>query len=113
MESPLAVYLAETASSGRTPSAGFVGYLASLERVGSVSPEVARAIVSELADQRGNLKMIASENYSSLAVQLAQGNLFTDKYAEGVPEHRFYAGLRQRRHRRGARGALGLLAVRG
>ena len=92
VESPLAVYLAETASSGRTPSAGFVGYLASLERVGSVSPEVARAIVSELADQRGNLKMIASENYSSLAVQLAQGNLLTDKYAEGVPDHRFYAG---------------------
>ena len=36
--------------------------------------------------------MIASENYSSLAVQLAQGNLFTDKYAEGYPYHRFYAG---------------------
>ena len=36
--------------------------------------------------------MIASENYSSLAVQLAMGNLFTDKYAEGYPYHRFYAG---------------------
>ena len=92
MESPLASYLAEAARSGKAPDAGFVGYLASLERVASVSPEVARAIVAELTDQRENLKMIASENYSSLAVQLAQGNLFTDKYAEGVPEHRFYAG---------------------
>ena len=46
----------------------------------------------ELEDQRRNLKMIASENYCSLAVQLAQGNLFTDKYAEGIPNRRFYAG---------------------
>jgi len=48
--------------------------------------------VRELEDQRRNLKMIASENYCSLAVQLAQGNLFTDKYAEGIPNRRFYAG---------------------
>ena len=88
----LADYLADAASNGATPDAGFVAYLASLEQVASSSPEVARAIVSELADQRGNLKMIASENYCSLAVQLAQGNLFTDKYAEGYPEHRYYAG---------------------
>jgi glycine hydroxymethyltransferase len=36
--------------------------------------------------------MIASENYSSLATQLTMGNLLTDKYAEGFPHHRFYAG---------------------
>lgn len=36
--------------------------------------------------------MIASENYSSLAVQLAMGNLLTDKYSEGFPGKRFYAG---------------------
>ena len=36
--------------------------------------------------------MIASENYSSLATQCAMGNLLTDKYAEGIPHHRFYAG---------------------
>src|SRR6185312_11177988 len=46
----------------------------------------------ELKDQRTYLKMIASENYSSYAVQLAMGNLLTDKYAEGFPRHRFYAG---------------------
>jgi len=90
--SPLARYLADAAASGSAPDAGFVAYLASLEQVSAVSPEVAGAIVSELADQRRNLKMIASENFSSLAVQLALGNLFTDKYAEGFPSHRFYAG---------------------
>ena len=90
--SPLAAYLTGLTASGKTPDAGFVGYLASLEQISAVSPEVARSIVSELADQRHNLKMIASENFSSLAVQAALGNLFTDKYAEGFPYHRFYAG---------------------
>ena len=90
--SPLATYLAEASASGVPPSAGFVAYLASLEEVSKVAPEVARSVVTELADQRANLKMIASENYSSLSVQLAQANLLTDKYAEGFPYHRFYAG---------------------
>lgn len=65
---------------------------ASLDHLSGVAPTVARAIVAELLDQRSNLKLIASENYSSLATQLAMGNLFTDKYAEGYPQHRFYAG---------------------
>ena len=90
--SPLAQYLAECAEAGRAADAGFVAYLASLEQIAGVAPEVSAAVVAELADQRSSLKMIASENYSSLAVQLAQGNLFTDKYAEGIPNHRFYAG---------------------
>ncbi len=89
-DSPLAEYLASTPPGG--VDASFVAYLASLQSISEVDPGVARSIVSEIADQRGNLKMIASENYSSLAVQLAQGNLFTDKYAEGYPFHRFYAG---------------------
>ena len=53
---------------------------------------MARSIVQELADQRSNIKLIASENYSSLATQCAMANLLTDKYAEGIPHHRFYAG---------------------
>lgn len=72
--------------------AGFLAYLSNLQKVAEVSPEIARAIVNELKDQRSNLKLIASENFSSLAVQLAMGNLLTDKYAEGFPHHRFYAG---------------------
>jgi len=90
--SPLVGYLSRVAADGDAPDAGFVAYLASLQQIATVSPDVARSIVAELADQRGNLKMIASENFSSLAVQLAQANLLTDKYAEGYPFHRFYAG---------------------
>ena len=72
--------------------AGFLGYIAGLSSVAGVAPAVAKSIVQELADQRANLKLIASENYCSLATQLAMGNLLTDKYAEGFPHHRFYAG---------------------
>jgi glycine hydroxymethyltransferase len=73
-------------------STSFVAYLFNLIEVSKVSKEVAKAIVMELEAQRNNLKLIASENYSSLSVQLAMGNLLTDKYAEGFPYHRFYAG---------------------
>ncbi|HBG15772.1 MAG TPA: glycine hydroxymethyltransferase [Firmicutes bacterium] len=71
---------------------GFLAYLANLTEVAKVAPSIARDIVFELRDQRSNLKLIASENYSSLPTQLAMGNLLTDKYAEGFPYHRFYAG---------------------
>ena len=81
---------------GRTPQEeiddGFLGYLANLSETAKVAPAIARSIVQELADQRANLKLIASENYCSLATQLTMGNLLTDKYAEGFPRHRFYAG---------------------
>ena len=69
-----------------------VAYLANLTETAKVSPALARSIVQELADQRANLKLIASENYCSLPTQLAMGNLLTDKYAEGYPHSRFYAG---------------------
>src|SRR5208337_2117145 len=85
---PLADYLKTRAF----PDPGAVAYIASLQSIAQSSPEIARSIVSELEKQRSNIKLIASENYSSLAVQLAMGNLLTDKYAEGYPRHRFYAG---------------------
>lgn len=72
--------------------AEMLAYLANLEMVSRIDQEIARSIVQELEDQRSYLKMIASENYSSLSVQAAMGNLLTDKYAEGFPHHRFYAG---------------------
>lgn len=71
---------------------GLLGYMANLAAVASVSPDVARATIQELADQRRYLKLIASENYCSLATQAAMGNLLTDKYSEGVPYQRFYEG---------------------
>lgn len=80
------------ANAGENIDAGALGYIAALQAVAKVAPGVSASIVQELADQRTNLKLIASENYSSLATQLAMGNLLTDKYSEGYPHHRFYAG---------------------
>ncbi|MBX3083730.1 MAG: glycine hydroxymethyltransferase [Anaerolineae bacterium] len=77
---------------GAPPDSGTAAFYASLDVLHQSAPTVANSIVQELHDQRTNLKLIASENYSSLATQLAHGNLFTDKYAEGYPGHRFYAG---------------------
>ncbi|MCP4641857.1 MAG: glycine hydroxymethyltransferase [bacterium] len=88
--SAIAAYLDKVGADKADP--GFLAYLASLETVAATAPNVAKSTVQELADQRGNLKLIASENYCSLATQLAMGNLLTDKYAEGYPGHRFYAG---------------------
>ncbi|MGW5456696.1 glycine hydroxymethyltransferase [Nocardia sp. NPDC003979] len=83
-------YLATVPADRIDPSA--VSFIAGLETVSSVSPTVAASIVQELLDQRSNVKLIASENFSSLAVQQAMGNLLTDKYAEGIAAHRFYSG---------------------
>ena len=88
--SPLKTYLAETPQD--KISTAFVAYLANLEQVAAVGPEIASSIVKELEDQRSHLKLIASENYCSLNVQAAMGNLLTDKYAEGYPSHRYYGG---------------------
>src|SRR5882672_2870707 len=67
-------------------------YRSALKVIESVEPTVAGAIRSELADQRGSLKLIASENYASPAVLLTMGTWLSDKYAEGTIGHRFYAG---------------------
>ena len=65
-----------------------------LQVVASVEPQVAEAIGQELEDQRGSLKLIASENYASLPTLAAMGTWLSDKYAEGTIGHRFYAGCR-------------------
>lgn len=77
---------------GKAPNRAAAATYASLDLIAEHSPDIAKSIVSELRDQRANLKLIASENYCSLATQLAHGNLLTDKYAEGVPGYRFYSG---------------------
>jgi glycine hydroxymethyltransferase len=63
-----------------------------LEVMASVEPRIAEATRQELTDQRGSLKLIASENYASPAVLLTMGTWLSDKYAEGTVGHRFYAG---------------------
>ena len=67
-------------------------YSQMLEVIGRVEPRIAAATRQELEDQRGSLKLIASENYASPAVLLTMGTWFSDKYAEGTVGHRFYAG---------------------
>ncbi|TCK21322.1 glycine hydroxymethyltransferase [Pseudonocardia endophytica] len=86
----LHTYLA--ALGGAEPDVGAVSFLASVDATAAVDPDVARSILRELSDQRSNVKLIASENFCSPAVQAAHANLLTDKYAEGYPGHRFYAG---------------------
>src|SRR5690242_15273068 len=63
-----------------------------VDAVAQVDRSVAGAVLQELADQRSHLKLIASENFASPAVLLAMGNWLSDKYAEGAPGHRLYAG---------------------
>jgi glycine hydroxymethyltransferase len=55
-------------------------------------PEVAAIIEDERTRQVESLEMIASENYASAAVLEATGSVFTNKYAEGYPGKRYYAG---------------------
>ena len=62
------------------------------DHVREVDPAVADALAGELDRQRGTLAMIASENHVSPAVLEAQGSALTNKYAEGYPGERYYAG---------------------
>lgn len=58
----------------------------------NADPELCAAMEDELARQRGNLELIASENIVSPAVMAAMGSHFTNKYAEGYPGKRYYGG---------------------
>ena len=73
-------------------SAPTVAFAAALDIVGETAPEIVAAVRRELADQRSHLKLIASENFASPAVLLAMASWLSDKYSEGAPGHRFYAG---------------------
>jgi glycine hydroxymethyltransferase len=55
-------------------------------------PEIFAAIRGELARQRDDIELIASENIVSRAVLEAQGSVLTNKYAEGYPGKRYYGG---------------------
>src|SRR5689334_5661066 len=55
-------------------------------------PEIADVIRHELARQRDEIELIASENIVSKAVLEAQGSVLTNKYAEGLPGRRYYGG---------------------
>ncbi len=61
-------------------------------QVQSVDPEVAGVIWLERQRQEENIELIASENFTSVAVMEAQGSVLTNKYAEGYPGKRWYGG---------------------
>ena len=66
-----------------------------MDTIGFVSktdPEVGAAMGRELARQRRNIELIASENIVSPAVLAAMGSVLTNKYAEGYPAKRYYGG---------------------
>lgn len=60
--------------------------------VAAADPEVGEGMKKELARQRRNLELIASENLVSPAVMAAMGSVLTNKYAEGYPAKRYYGG---------------------
>ena len=62
------------------------------EKLAARDPDIARAIQDELARQRGQIELIASENIVSRAVLEAQGSVLTNKYAEGYSGKRYYGG---------------------
>ena len=57
-----------------------------------VDPDVARLLAAELERQRGQIELIASENFTWPAVLEAVGSVPTNKYAEGYPGKRYYGG---------------------
>ena len=63
-----------------------------IPHVASTDPEIADLIQAEARRQFEKLRMIASENYVSLAVLEASGSVLTNKYSEGYPGRRYYEG---------------------
>lgn len=59
-----------------------------------IDSQIAKAIEAETERQKNNLVMIASENYTSQVVMNIQGSVLTNKYAEGYPGARYYAGCK-------------------
>ena len=65
-----------------------------LRRAGlsDVDPEIAELLARELERQRGQIELIASENFTWPSVLEAAGSVATNKYAEGYPGRRYYGG---------------------
>jgi glycine hydroxymethyltransferase len=65
-----------------------------LRRAGlaEVDPEIAELIGRELERQRGQIELIASENFTWPSILEAVSSVPTNKYAEGYPGRRYYGG---------------------
>ncbi len=62
------------------------------DKLASADPAIAAALGREIAREKKQIELIASENIVSKAVLEAQGSVFTNKYAEGYPGKRYYQG---------------------
>jgi len=58
----------------------------------ATDPELAEIVGREIERQNTTIQLIASENFTSLAVLAAQGSVLTNKYSEGYPGKRYYGG---------------------
>jgi glycine hydroxymethyltransferase len=63
-------------------------------RLSLQDPELAGLLVEEYRRQQDTLDLIAAENHAGPAILEAQGSVLTNKYAEGYPGSRYYAGCR-------------------
>ncbi len=63
-----------------------------MENLFKTDPEIFQVVVKEYERQFYHLELIASENFTSLAVMEATGSVLTNKYAEGLPGRRYYGG---------------------
>jgi glycine hydroxymethyltransferase len=54
--------------------------------------KIKNALLKETKRQKNTIMLIASENYVSKDILKLQGSIFTNKYAEGYPGKRYYAG---------------------
>ena len=57
-----------------------------------IDPEIAELLGRELERQRGQIELIASENFTWPSILEAIGSTPTNKYAEGYPGRRYYGG---------------------
>ncbi len=64
----------------------------SMDELKAFDPEIYDAIRNEIRREQEQIVLIASENYAGKAVLEAQGSVFTNKYAEGYPDRRYYGG---------------------
>lgn len=63
-----------------------------MEKLSQKDPAVYKLLKKEKNRQNDNLELIASENFASRAVIEAMGSTLTNKYAEGLPDKRYYGG---------------------
>jgi glycine hydroxymethyltransferase len=63
-----------------------------MDSLSRTDPEINAAIENEIKRQKETINLIASENYTSKAILEAQATVFSNKYAEGYPNARYYGG---------------------